>query len=111
MKLFRRKAQNQRMKAQGRGLKKLQKFMEKGVATGMQDLNAEMKQVLAEYQDLMKDLREILPMMDEEIATKRAAGEDVSEMEQHRAELAQALNELETAVKDCPSQPFTALPA
>ncbi len=104
MKLF-------RTRRKARDLKKLQKFLEKGVATGVADINAEMKRVLAEYQDLMKDLKEILPLMDEEIATKKAAGEDTSEMEQHRAELAQGLNELETAVKDCPSPPFAALPA
>jgi len=106
MKLFG-KRDERKKKAAARKFLKLQKFLEKGLATGMQDINAEMEQVIAEYQDVMKDFKEIMPMMDEEIATKRTAGEDVTEMEKNRQELKDALDELKTALASVPASPFT----
>ena len=105
---FRRKAQDQKKKAQARSMKRLQNFFEKAATTGMADVEKEVAQIRTEYEALMKETREILPLMDQEIAEKKAAGEDTTSQEQARQELAQSLDEVEKALAAVPASPFTA---
>jgi hypothetical protein len=107
MKLFRKK-EEQKKKAQARQLLKLQKDLEKIVMTGMADISDDMRKLVTEFNEALKEAQEIIPLMDQEIKERQFAGEDTSGMEQTREELIQSMDEVKNALAAVPASPFTA---
>jgi hypothetical protein len=103
-----RKNKEQKKKAQGRQLNKLQKFLEKAAKDGMADVQKEMKSLVAEFNDLLAQTEAILPEMDKEIEERKAQGEDTTSLEQTRVELIQGIEEMRKALAAVPAAPFSA---
>jgi flagellar hook-associated protein FlgK len=105
---FFRKNKDQKKKAQGRQLKRLQKFLEKAAKDGMADVQKEMKSLVAEFNDLLAQTEAILPELDIEITDKKDQGEDTTSLEQAREEILQGIEEMRKALAAVPAAPFSA---
>lgn len=101
------KREEQKKNAQARKMLKVQKFLEKTALKGMGEVENEVKKVRTEYEALLKETAEILPLMDQEISERKDQGEDTSQMELQRQGLAQNIQAVKTALDEMPASPFT----